>query len=92
MMDLKTLIGTCIAVFLAEMGDKTQLTVFGAATATQKPVEVFLGATAGLALVTLLAVLIGQAAGHLVPPKLLRMVGGVLFVGIGLYVLLKPQG
>ena len=91
-MDLKTLIGTCVAVFFAEMGDKTQLAVFGAATATRKPLEVFLGATIGLVLVTLLAVVVGQLAGHLVPTKWLRVVGGVLFVGIGLSLLIKPGG
>jgi len=91
-MDLKTLIGTCVAVFLAEMGDKTQLAVFGAATATRKPLEVFLGATIGLVLVTLLAVVVGQLAGHLVPTRWLRVVGGVLFVGIGLSLLLRPNG
>ena len=91
-MDLKTLIGTCLAVFFAEMGDKTQLAVFGAATATRKPLEVFLGATIGLVLVTLLAVVVGHFAGHLVPAKWLRVVGGVLFVGIGLSLLIKLGG
>ena len=91
-MDLKTLIGTCVAVFLAEMGDKTQLAVFGAAATTRRPLEVFLGATIGLALVTLLAVVVGYLAGHLVPARWLRVVGGVLFVGIGLSLLLRPNG
>ena len=91
-MDLKTLIGTCVAVFFAEMGDKTQLAVFGAATATRRPLEVFLGAALGLLLVTLLAVVAGDLAGHLVPAKWLRLVGGVLFVGIGLSLLIRPGG
>ena len=91
-MDLKTLIGTCLAVFFAEMGDKTQLAVFGAATATRRPLEVFLGATIGLVLVTLLAVVVGHLAGHLVPTRWLRVVGGVLFVGVGLSLLIKPGG
>lgn len=89
-MDFKTLIGTGVAVFLAEMGDKTQLAVFGATTATRKPLEVFLGAALGLALVTLLAVVVGSLAGHLVPARWLRVAGGVLFVGIGLSLLIKP--
>jgi putative Ca2+/H+ antiporter (TMEM165/GDT1 family) len=92
MMDLKALIGTCVAVFLAEMGDKTQLAVFGAATATRRPLEVFLGATIGLVLVTLLAVVAGHLAGHLISTRWLRVVGGALFVGIGLSLLLKPNG
>ena len=91
-MDLKTLIGTCVAIFFAEMGDKTQLAVFGAAAATRRPLEVFLGATIGLSLVTLLAVVVGYLAGHLVPARWLRIVGGVLFVGIGFSLLLRPNG
>ena len=91
-MDAKVLLGTCLAVFLAEMGDKTQLVVFGAATATRRPLEVFVGATVGLVLVTLVAVIAGHLAGHLVPAKWLRVVGGVLFVGIGLLLLMKPDG
>jgi len=35
---------------------------------------------------------VGQLAGHLVPAKWLRVVGGVLFVGIGLSLLLRPNG
>ena len=91
-MDLRTVLGTCLAIFLAELGDKTQLAVLGAVTSTRRPLEVFLGATAGLAFVTLVAVVAGHLAGHLVPAKWLRMVGGALFVGIGLFLLIKPGG
>ncbi len=91
-MDARVFLGTCLTVFLAEMGDKTQLAVFGAATVTRRPLEVFLGATVGLVLVTLLAVVAGHLAGHLVPAKWLRVVGGVVFVGIGLSLLMKPDG
>jgi len=90
-MDVKTLIATAGVIFLAEMGDKTQLAVFGAAAATHKPLEVFLGAVAGFVLVTLLAAVLGHAVGQVIPPKLLRMAGGVLFVGIGLSLLLTTQ-
>lgn len=91
-MDIRILIGTCLAVFLAEMGDKTQLAVFSAATATRRPLEVFLGAAGGLLLVTALAVGVGHLAGHLVPVRWLRVIGGVLFVGIGLLLLSRPSG
>ncbi len=91
-MDLKTLLGTCLVVFLAEIGDKTQLAVFGATATTRRPLEVFLGATIGLALGTLLAVVAGHLVGDLVPTKWLRVLGGVLFVGIGLALLTKPHG
>ncbi len=88
-MDAKTFLATAVMIFLAEMGDKTQLALFGAATASQKPWAVFLGATTGLVLVSALAVLTGQLAGHLVPAKALRLVGGILFVIVGLSILFK---
>ena len=88
-MDAKLLLGTCLAIFLTEMGDKTQIAVFAAAAATRKPVEIFLGATIGLVLVTLLAVIVGHCVGHLVPIKWLRVLSGSLFVGIGLWLLMK---
>ena len=91
-MDLKTFIATCSMIFLAEMGDKTQLAVFGATAASQKPLSVFLGATVGLVLVTGLAVILGQLAGHVIPTRILRMAGGVLCVGIGLHLLIRPHG
>lgn len=72
-MDGKTLIATASAIFLADMGDKTQFAVFGAAAATRKPLEVFLGAVAGLVLVTRLATVLGHTAGQMISPKLLRM-------------------
>ena len=88
-MDLKTFIATCSMIFMAEMGDKTQLAVFGATAASQKPLSVFLGATVGLVLVTGLAVILGQLAGQLVPTKALRMMGGVVFIAVGLVMLFK---
>ncbi len=87
-MDFKTFMTTCVMIFLAEMGDKTQLAVFGASAATHKFLEVFLGAVAGLVLVTLLAAVLGHVVGQVIPPKLLRIAGGVLFVGIGLSLLM----
>lgn len=88
-MDFKTFMTTCVMIFLAEMGDKTQLAVFGATTASRKPLSVFLGAATGLILVTGLAVLMGQLVGHLVPAKVLRVLGGVVFVIVGLVILFK---
>ena len=88
-MDLITVAGTCVSIMLAELGDKTQLAVFGATAATRKPVEVFVGATAGLAAVTLVGVLLGHYAGSVIPPRALRLIGGLLFVGIGLSLLIR---
>jgi putative Ca2+/H+ antiporter (TMEM165/GDT1 family) len=89
-MDLKVLVATCMTIFLAEMGDKTQLAVFGGTAATRKPLEIFLGATLGLLAATAIGVVLGQVVGHVVSPRIMRIAGGALFVGIGLWLLLKP--
>lgn len=90
-MNLQTLLGTCLAIIVAEMGDKTQLAAFGATAATRRPLEVFLGAMAGFAVVTLLAVAAGRWVGEYLSPRVLRLAGGLLFMGIGLSMLLQGR-
>ena len=90
-MDLKALMAAGVTIFLAELGDKTQLAVLGGVVATKKPLELFLGAMAGFMAATLLAVVIGQTLGHLLPERLLRIAGGVLFIALGLWAILHPE-
>lgn len=74
-------------LFIAEMGDKTQLAVFTLVTDTKQPLSVFLGASLALAVVTLIGVLFGGLVTKLVPPHYLKIGAGFLFVGIGCYTL-----
>ena len=84
------LITTFVAVFLAELGDKTQIaTLSFAANPSYNRWLVLLGACSALFLISLLAVLIGSAAGNWINPKYLRVVSGFLFIGIGLFTLWK---
>lgn len=72
------------AVFLAELGDKTQLaTLLFAASGEQRPIVVFLAASAALAASTGLAVLLGGAAGKHLAAAPLKLVAGVGFIAIG---------
>ena len=73
------------ALFLAEMGDKTQLAVFSLVADSRSPLAVFFGASCALVLVTLVGVLFGGVVTRLVPPFYLRLGAGILFVGIGAY-------
>lgn len=73
------------ALFVAEMGDKTQLAVFSLVAESRSPIAVFLGAGAALVLVTLIGVIFGGVVTRLVPPLYLRLGAGVLFLGIGIY-------
>jgi putative Ca2+/H+ antiporter (TMEM165/GDT1 family) len=87
---IQQLITTFIAVFLAELGDKTQIATFSfAANPQYNKWVVLLGSCSALVLISLLAVLIGAKAGDFVNPKVLKITSGLLFIGIGLYTLMK---
>ena len=71
------------ALFLAEMGDKTQLAAITLAAQTRSPVSVFLGASVALVLVSLIGVAVGTALGNYLPAALLRKIAAVAFILIG---------
>jgi putative Ca2+/H+ antiporter (TMEM165/GDT1 family) len=78
---------TFAALFVAEMGDKTQLAVITLAANTRAPVAVFLGAALALALVSLLGVGVGAGLGHYLPEAVLRKVAAAAFIVIGFLML-----
>jgi putative Ca2+/H+ antiporter (TMEM165/GDT1 family) len=85
-----TVFGT---VFLAELGDKTQLaTLLYAADAPHARVTVFVAAASALVPTSALGVLAGSVVSELVGPRVLRWVAGAGFVGIGLWILLRRVG
>ncbi len=73
-------------VFLAELGDKTQLATLGLAL-KEHPLAVFLGSALALVTTSALAVLVGTTLKDRVDPLLLRRISGVLFVGLGIWAL-----
>jgi putative Ca2+/H+ antiporter (TMEM165/GDT1 family) len=86
---MKTYALVFASVFLAELGDKTQLaTLTFAATPGVSRIGVFVAAAAALIMSSLLAVLIGERLGVWIAPAHLTRAAGVLFVAIGLWMLL----
>ena len=83
-MDWKVLLTTFGVLFLAELGDKTQLAVITMTTQTTKPLGVFLGAIAALSVVTLLGVIFLHLIHQRVPTDILRKVEASVFIVIGL--------
>jgi putative Ca2+/H+ antiporter (TMEM165/GDT1 family) len=81
--DWAILLSTLSLVFIAELGDKTQLAVVTQTCKYQRPLPVFLGASLALTLVSLLGALGGQLIGHLIPPLVLRIAAAVAFVVLG---------
>jgi putative Ca2+/H+ antiporter (TMEM165/GDT1 family) len=80
---------TFATLFLAEMGDKTQLAAVNLAASTKQPLSVFLGGTAALAAVTGLGVVFGEGIVRVVPEIYIRRGASVLFVVLGLYMWFK---
>lgn len=75
------------SVFLAELGDKTQLATLTFATTGRSRWAVFLGAASALVATSAIAVVAGEAVARAVPPRLLQRLAGVAFVVIGAWVL-----
>ena len=87
-MDLKLFSLVFLSVFLAELGDKTQLAtaLFAARNAGQWP-TVFAAGSAALVVATGLAVLAGQFIASHVSTDTLAYVAGGGFVAIGLWII-----
>jgi len=88
-MDWKVFATTFAAIFIAELGDKTQLAAISLTSETGKPLMVFLGAVAALALVTLIGVVFGEALTRVVPMEYLERGAAALFVVIGVLMWFK---
>ena len=84
-MDWKVLLSTFGVLFLAELGDKTQLAVIAQTCRYRRPWAVFLGASAALALVTGLGVAAGQLAGWLIPGQWIRWIAAAGFLVMGVW-------
>lgn len=91
-MDLKTFAIIFGTVFLAELGDKTQLaTVLFASRPTISLVTVFAGAALALVLSTAIAVAAGTVVSTYVDPKYLSYIAGAGFVIIGIWTLVQAS-
>ena len=82
-MDWRLLFSTFGLVFLAELGDKTQLATLSLAATGRSRLLVFAGAALALVLTSAIAVLAGEALARVVPPVWIRRVAGAAFVVMG---------
>ena len=90
-MIITLLFTTFVTVFLAEMGDKTQLTTITLSSTTNKPLAVFLGSSIALVLATLLGALAGGSIANLIPAFLLKLLSGIVFLIIGIKLLVQSK-
>jgi len=89
-LELKVLFTVFITVFIAELGDKTQLaTMLFAADKEVSKLTVFVGASLALVAASAIGVLAGSMLSNTINEKYLHYIAGAGFIGIGVWMLLK---
>ena len=87
-MDWKIFGTAFLTLFLAELGDKTQLAVITMTAKTDSRLSIFLGASTALIVVTLLGVLVGGTLAEYIPTEWLQRIVAAAFIIIGVLMLL----
>jgi putative Ca2+/H+ antiporter (TMEM165/GDT1 family) len=88
-MDLKLFLATFASIFLAELGDKTQLATLSLAAGSPSRWTVFLASSLALVATSAIAVVGGEALARVVPPNVIQRAAGALFVVLGVVFLVK---
>lgn len=79
------MMSTFTTVFVAELGDKTQLATLLLSAQSGQPWLVFIGAALALICSSLVGVLVGRWLSTILPPERLEQMAGVLMVGLGIW-------
>jgi putative Ca2+/H+ antiporter (TMEM165/GDT1 family) len=82
-MDWKVFLATFGTVFLAEMGDKTQLAALTMTAETRAPLSVLIGASLALFTATLIGVAVGGLISQWVAQEWIKRLAGAAFIVIG---------
>ena len=83
-MILSLLLSTFITVFIAELGDKTQLATLTISGTSDKPLAVFLGSSSALVFASLLGALTGGSISTFIPEVILKSIASITFLIIGI--------
>ena len=68
-----------ITIFLSELGDKSQVAAIALSGSSKSQRAVFFGTAAALLLASLLGVLLGHGAAHLLPTRLVKAIAALGF-------------
>tara|TARA_S200000501_G_scaffold327850_1_gene327379 strand:+ start:926 stop:1231 length:306 start_codon:yes stop_codon:yes gene_type:complete len=83
-MILSLLLSTFITIFIAELGDKTQLATLTMSGTSNKPLAVFLGSATALVLASLIGALAGGSISTFVPEIVLKLIASLTFFILGI--------
>ena len=87
-MDWRVFLTTFGVIFLAEMGDKTQLAAMTMSAQTKRPWAVFIGSALALTAVSAIGVVVGSVVGNYIPLVWIKRVAAVAFIVIGVLILM----
>ena len=87
---ISILITSFSTIFLAELGDKTQLATLMLSAQSGKPIIIFTAASLALVTTSLLGVLVGQWIANNLPRQRFTLVSGIIMLSLGIY--LVSQG
>ena len=79
------LLTTFTTVFVAELGDKTQLATLLLSAQSGRPIIVFVGAATALISSSLVGVLVGSWLSTILPPEKFQQISGILFILLGFW-------
>ncbi|MDJ0716121.1 MAG: TMEM165/GDT1 family protein [Prochloraceae cyanobacterium] len=86
-MDWQLLGLSFITVFLAEIGDKSQLAAIALGSSSKSPRAVFFGSITALILTSFLGVIVGGGAAQILPESLLKTIAAIGFAVMALKIL-----
>ena len=86
---LKAIFSTFLLVFIAELGDKTQLATMLLSARSNSVIPVFIGACIALICSSFIGVFLGSHLTKYIPPEFIQNFAGVLFLCMGILILLK---
>ncbi len=76
------IVSTFTTIFLAELGDKTQIATVAMSGKSDKPLAVFLGSSIALVLACLIGAVAGDSISNFIPPYLLKSLAAIGFLHI----------
>jgi len=83
-MDWKLFVSTFGAIFIAELGDKTQLAALSLSAGSSSKLTVFAGSALALVMSSAIAVAFGEGISRFVSPVWLRRAAGAIFILLGI--------
>ena len=88
-MILSLILSTFLTIFIAELGDKTQLATLTMSGASNKPLAVFLGSSSALVFASLIGALAGGSISNFVPEIILKSIASITFFILGIRLLMN---